>query len=571
MTLISDLVLILLIAFVGGFLAHRLRFPLIVGYLVGGAFASWFLSRYIRISEIENVANIGVALLMFTLGLEFSLRRLKGMGEIIILGSMLQIILTIFCAAFFFPFFGYDIYNSFFLGTVFSLSSTALVVKILSQRGDIDTLHGEIAVGWLLIQDLATLPIIILLPSLGMVLVSSSGSLWNVMSLLRALSISSVVLILSVFLAKKIIPYILERIAQTKIRELLLLSVVFICLFFAVAANYMGFSFALGAFFAGMVIAETAANHAVFSEIRPLRDIFSIIFFVSLGFLLDWEFLLQNFPFILFLTLVLMMGKFLLSSLLVLVMGYHTRVAFFVGVLLTSIGEFAFILAQIGKSQQLINNNTYMMILSITIVSLAISSPLIVNMEVIYRVLKRLLKKNAPFIVPIFKSFDEGDTKTSIGLTNHAVVLGHGRVGKYISRVLYASSIDFVVVDYNNHIIKNLKQSGVAVIYGDPSEAEILRAANIANARVVVIAIPDRSAVELIISHCRSLNPNAIIICRTHHEEDKSKLKKLGVHVLIQPEFEAALSITTKLLRLYNVSLSDIEEKIIKLKDEHGF
>jgi len=571
MALVGDLVLILFIAMVFGFVAYKVKFPLVVGYLIGGAGASWFLADFVHIGEVESVAAIGLALLMFTLGLEFSLKRLRSLGEIIILGSLLQIILTIICGIFFFPFFGYDLYNSFFLGAVFSLSSTAVVVKILTDRGEIDSLHGEIAVGWLLVQDLATLPLIVLLPAIGGAMQSGGTLLWSFLSVARAMAVSIFGLIVILLLGRKIIPFLIEKVAQTKIRELLLLSVVLICLAFAYVSNNVGFSFALGAFLGGMVIASTAANHAVFSEVRPLRDIFSIIFFVSLGFLLDPNFLWQNLPLILFLTVMLILGKFLLSSLLVLVLGYHTRVAFFVGVMLTSVGEFAFILGQIGKTQGLIGNETYMLILSITMMSLIISSPLIVGMERIYRIVRGILKRYFTFLVPIFKSFDEQKLDKTLTYSEHAVVLGHGRVGKYISHALFSSGIEYVVVDYNNHIIKNLRKSGIAVIYGDPSEIDVLKAANVDKAKVVVIAIPDRFATEVIISHCLSLNPNIIIICRTHHEEDQNKLKELGVEVLIQPEFEAALSITGKLLKLYNLNLPYIEDRIATLKKEHGF
>lgn len=569
--MIEDLILILAIAMIGGFIAQKLKFPLVVGYLVAGVITSWGMAEWVWMKEVESVAALGVALLMFTLGLEFSLQRLRGLGEIIIIGSLVQILLTIVCGLVIFPLFGFDFYNSLFLGSVFSLSSTAVVVKILSDRGSIDTLHGEIAVGWLLIQDLATLPLIILLPSIGKALISGSGFMWGFLSLARSFSVSVAALLLLFLAGRKIIPLFIEKIAQTKSRELLLLSVISICLFFAFLVSSAGFSFALGAFLAGMLIASSASNHAVFSEVRPLRDIFSIIFFVSLGFLLDPSYLWEHFFFILVLTILLMGGKFLLSSILVILMGYHTRVAFFVGIMLSSGGEFAFILAQLGRSEQLITTDTYMMILSVTMLSLAISSPLIVNMEPLYHFIRNTLKTNFIFLVPFFKRFDEQKLDTPFEIRGHTVVLGHGRVGKYISKALYASGIEYVVIDYNNHIIKNLRLAGIRVIYGDPSEIDVLKVANIKDAKVVVIAIPDRHAQELVISNCYALNSQITIMCRTHHEEDKARLIKLGVELIIQPEFEAAVSITNRLLRLYDVSTIEIDEKIQRLKKEHGF
>lgn len=570
MNFVKDLEFILVSAFLGGFVAQLFRIPLVVGYLTTGVIFSFFFGQYIGRSEVESIAIIGVAFLMFTLGLEFSLHRLKKLGEIIVVGSLVQIILTILLGVVLFPLFGFDLYNSLFLGCVFSLSSTAVVVKILSDKGELDTLSGEITVGWLLVQDLFTLPLIILLPIISPSLSGSGGVLWGILSIGKAISLI-IASLLFLIVGRRFIPLLLDKIAQTKMRELLLVAVVSLCLLFASVASYLGFSFAIGAFIAGMLIASTASNHAIFSEVRPLRDVFSIVFFISLGFILKPIFIWENIGMILIITTLILLVKFLISSFLVLYLGYHSKVAFTVGLALTSVGEFAFIIAQLGFEQQMITERTYLTILSVAMISLSVSSPLLMYAQSLYKFIQNFITRYMPFMRRYFDQFDKQVEHTELTFQNHVVVLGHGRVGKYISKVLYDSNISYVVVDYNNHILKNLRLQGVFVIYGDPSEIDVLRAANLPNARVVIIAIPDRYAQELVISNCLFLNPNIKIICRIHHEEDHIRLKSLGVESIIQPEFEAAVSITSKLLTIFNFSGHEIEAKIRLIKSAHGF
>ncbi len=570
MNIVQELVIILSAAFLGGFLAQKVRVPLVVGYLTTGVIFSWFLGKWISLSQISSIADIGVAFLMFTLGLEFSLSRLKKLGEIIILGSLIQIFLTILISLFVFPLLGFDYYNSLFLGAALSLSSTAVVVKILSDRGELDTLSGEIAVGWLLIQDIATLPLIILLPTLGGLVSFGGGFLWSIVSLVKALSLSFLAIFLILILGRKIIPKLLDKVAQSGMRELLLIAVVTLCLFFASLFSYLGFSFPLGAFIAGMILATTSGNHAIFAEVRPLRDVFSIVFFVSLGFLLKGEFVLSHIVFILILTLAVILFKFLINAILVISLGYHSRTAFKVGIALVSIGEFAFILARLGQDRHIISEGTYMTILSVALLSLVISSPLITYGDSLYRMVKNFLTKRFPAVSTIWEHFDRDRNSPEFDKANHVVLLGHGRVGKYVAKALSVSGIPYVVVDYNNHLVKHLRFMGTDVIYGDPAEIDVLRFAKLAKAKAVIVAIPDRNTQDMAIINSISLNPAIKIICRSHYEEDRIRLKSLGVFEVVQPEFEAAISITQKLLMLFEIPTLEINERIKRLKLEHN-
>lgn len=572
MNIAQFLVLILAVAFIGGYIAQKIKLPLMVGYLGSGVAVSWFLNKWIASGPtVNSIADIGVALLMFSLGLEFSLGRLKNLGEIILVGSFLQIFTTVIFGIVLFQFLGFDFYNSLFLGSVLSLSSTAAVVKILSDRGELDTLGGEIAVGWLLAQDVATLLFIVLLPVVGLSMFSGSGWLYTFLTVIKSISVAGLSLGAVFFLGRKIVPIALDRISLLGVRELLLVAVVTICLFFAAIAQNLGFPFALGAFLAGVIIAPTSGRHAIFSEIRPLRDVFSTIFFVSLGFLVLPEFVWQNYTLIILVTILFIVFKFIISDLLVILLGFHTKTAFSVGISMISVGEFAFILSQLGRDQNLITDKSYMMILSVTILSLILSTPLMGGANSIYIKLKSLLKEKIPLTVPIFNRLDKQIVNHDNIFSNHAVILGHGRVGKYISKALYSSGVPFIVVDYNNHLVKNLRTLGIEVIYGDPAEIDVLKAANITQAKVVVIAIADRHTQDMVIANTLSLNSAIKIICRSHFEEDGGRLKSLGVEEVIQPEFEAAVSITGKLLKIFNLEQPMIESQLFKLKIDHGF
>jgi len=571
LTLARDLLVILFTAFVGGVIAKKMRLPLVVGYLLGGIIVASSLINFINFGDtLKNIAEIGVALLLFTLGLDFNLHKIKDLGNVIIFGSLIQILLTIFLGVFIFPLFGMDFYSSFFLAAVFSLSSTAVVVKGLSEKGELDTLHGEIAAGWLFMQDLYTLPMMIILPGVGQMVSHGDALAGALVYFLKSIVLAFASFFLVIFIGKKIVPYIFEKIAELRSRELLLIASISFCLLFSFVFNALGFSFAIGAFIAGVLIASSSVSHGIFAEVRPLRDIFSVVFFVSLGLLMNPAFLMSSFLNILILVLVVIILKFLIAGLLTLLLGYHTKTATLVGISLVSVGEFAFILALTGVSSHLISNDTYMTILSVSFISLIISAPLLSKSSNIYYNFKKIISNNVPALSEIITKFDRGFKLNSNDLSNHVVVLGYGRVGRYICRALSMANIPYVVVDYNLHIIKGLKQLGVNVIYGDPSEIDVLSFAKVSEAKIIIMAYSDRHMQKSVVANIFTLNPKAKILSRIHFEEDQKILRGLGVSVLIQPEFEAALSITNKLFKLYNVPAEDVEGKITRLKIEHG-
>ncbi len=571
MPLLAQLVIILTTALIGGLVAYKLKFPLILGYIITGVLIAWVSNVFLQKTQtITAASDIGIVFLMFTLGLQFSLSKLAGFGKVIFLGSILQIVLTAGFGILLLPWFGFSPFLALFLGTAFSLSSTAVVVKIFSDKGEEDSLSAEIATGWLLVQDLATLPLMIFLPSLAKALSSGSGALWGTLVLSKSIAVSLGMLFVLFFVGRKIIPFFLQKIVATKSRELLLVAVVCVCLSCAYIASFFGLSLSLGAFFAGFLIATTPIHQAVFSEVRPLRDIFSILFFVSLGMLLPASFFISNIGIILLLTLVVLGIKFILSATLVLALGYHTKTAWKVGLSIANVGEFAFVLASISFAQGTLPEYVYYIILSVTTASLAISTPLLSHADGIYRRGRKILIQVIPKSAKVFAKLDRKMDNEIFTLTNHVIVLGHGRVGSQITKALTLAKIPYLVVEYNYRIVSYLRSIGVPSIYGDPAEIDVLSFTNISQSRGLVVTIADSRTQYEVISHCRSISPTIPIVCRTHHESEREYLQSLGVESIVQPEFEAAVAMSESLLNFLHVDKKDIQLHIDVLKKEYG-
>lgn len=570
-TLARDLLVVLSTAFIGGLIVRKLKLPLLIGYLLSGVIIGNYLSRYISVGQsITNIAEIGVALLLFTLGLEFSFQKIKEIGMVVIFGSLIQILLTVFLGLIVFPLFGLDFYSSLFLGACFSLSSTAVVLKILSDKGESRTIHAEMLAGWLFMQDIYTLPMFIILPVVGRLINEDFMGFTSVYLLLRSLIIS-LLLILTIFYAgKKIVPKFIDKIAGMKSREMLLIATVSLCLLFAFIFKSLGFSFAIGAFMAGILVAQSTAHHGIFAEIRPLRDIFAAIFFVTLGFMLQANFIFENWGLIIVLTIFVLIIKLLISLTLILVLGYHTKVAASTALSLISVGEFAFILALYGVSSKLISTNSYLTILSVTFLSLIISIPISQSSSKIYFYFKKIIQLYLPSLSKFIQKLDRRIFLVDENIENHVIILGHGRVGRHIGRVLNDAKIPYVVVDYNYQLIQKLQSEGINVIYGDPSEVEVLKYAGIQKAKVLIIAYTDRYLQDAVVTNSITLNPGIKIISRVHHDQDQKLMKSLGVNYVVQPEFEAALSMTKYLLEIFQIAESVIDHKLFQLKMEHG-
>lgn len=561
--------LILFAALAGGLLAKFIRLPLILGYIAIGVVVGNVFASSVDQTLIGHIAESGVTLLLFTLGVEFSFHRLRKVLKTVSWAATLQILLS-FCALL--PIFlglGFSFLPSLFMAIAASLSSTAIVVRLLAERGEMETIPGEVLTGWLIVQDLAVIPIMMMVPTISSMALAGTTSVVATVSLLgvnlikAALAIGAII-----FLGRTGIPWTLNKVAALQNREIFLVMVIGLVFLSGTVAYMAGLSAALGAFIAGMLVAETSQNHAIFAEVRPLRDLFAVVFFVSLGMALPASLLYPVIPTILVLTIIIISVKAIIVYLLSRFLGYHRKTSFIVALGLTEMSEFGFIIASMGLKQGVVSEQQYAIIVALVFVTIMVGSPLFTKATDLFY----FLRKKVPFLYPNFipEKVEKEIFDKELPLKDHVVICGYGRVGKYIGRALTMENIPFIVIDYDHATVKLLREKNIQVIYGDPADMDVLDYAQVDFARAVVIAIPDRHTQEMVIANAQTLNKTVRIICRTHQEKDIVRLKTLGVQTVIQPEFEAAVTITNKLLLQFGIEPANIEGKISRLKIEHG-
>ena len=557
-------------AFILGAVMRLIKQPPVIGYLIAGFVLSLFIGSNETNEVVSFLSELGIVFLLFTLGIEFSFKRLSKVAHIAVIGAIVQILTTMLLGTLLITGFGFSLFVAFFMASAFSLSSTAIVVKILTDKGEMDTLPGEIMVGWLVVQDLAVLPLMIILPSLGKEMLNGGLTLLSFLLLAKNTLLAFLGLGIVLYTGKHVVPWILKRVAAFNSRELLLVSVFIIVLLAAILTQQLGLSAAIGAFLAGLVIAESTQMHAVFSEIRPLRDLFAMVFFTTLGLILPAGFILQNIGTILSLSLIIMLVKFVIVMCLVLYLGYHAKTSFIVGVGLIEIGEFAFVLARVGLFGQTITAFEYGMIVSVALTSILIMPPLYLATPRIYTLLRESSKKRWPFLYTrLFTNFEHKQLLEELPLAGHVVLCGYGRVGKYVGAALEMAKIPYMVIEYNQKKAALLKERGIPVVYGDPADIDILDFAQVDKARAVVIAIPDLHTQEQVVVNSQTLKRDIVIYCRSHQDEHQKMLQALGVTEVIQPEYEASVSISKRLLRLFSVTPAEIEKKISRLTLQH--
>ncbi len=556
--MLENLFFLLLIALIGGVGAKLLKLPSIVGYILAGVVGA-FVFRGLT-NGIDNIAEIGIDLLLFSVGLELSLPKLAKVGKVATLGAILQIILvTVISFVILVFLFSISPVPAVVLSLGFSFASTAVVVKMIRERGEEGTIHAEILTGWSLMQDLAVIPVVVILPALA---AGTNGS-WLM------LAVKSISILGAVFLIGRIIaPVVVHKIAAANSRELLILIAVALALGTSSLVTLFGISAAFGAFLAGVVISETQEQHAVFSETRPLRDLFSILFFVSLGFLVTFPFIIGHLLVIIELTIIILIIKFLVTFLVCLIFDYKGKTAILVSLGLTSVGEFAFILFLIAKGLNILSNYEALLGMSVTLLSLIIAPFLFKSGIPLWRKLKQLTLKHK-FLNKLFIS-GEGRTSLENTLKDHIIICGFGRMGKWVGRALTDLNVPYIVIDYNQRVVRDASRSGIKSIYGDPSHIEVLEAANVKLAKAIIISLPDHIAQEEIISYCQSNVPDIKIMARAHEDQELRKLSALKIRKVVQPEFEAAVAIVREILVSAGHSKVDTADKIRNLRLSHS-
>lgn len=559
--LLKDVVIILVLAMGVVYLSQRLKLPVIVGLLITGVLAGpHALGLISAIDEVEQLAKIGVVLLLFTIGIEFSLRKLLKIKMLVLVGGSLQVAATVFAvyAATYYGL-GWSFGAAMFMGFLISLSSTAIVLKVLQDRAEMESSQGRIALGILIFQDVIVVLFIILTPFLAGQTGGEAGP-----SVLR-LAIIGVVLLLFVFVGSRyLVPAILYQTIRTRSRELFLLTVGGIC--FAVAFVAAELSLALGAFLAGLTISESEYSHEAFELIRPFRDIFTSFFFVSIGMLLDLGFVLEQPLLILLITVGVLAGKSIIVTVASLLLGYPLRTAVISGLTLSQVGEFAFILATVGSSYALLSAGAEQMFLAVSVLTMAGTSFLIAGAP---PVADWVLRGPIPARLQqgLYPLKDLTPPPTG-DLQDHLLVIGFGINGRNLAQVARHAGISYAIIEMNAVTVRTERQRGEPIFYGDATQEAVLKQVNLDQARTLVIVIADAAATRRIAGLARQLNPTVHIIARTRFVNEMEALYRLGVNEVIPEEFETSVEIFTRVLTKYLVPKDEIARLVACVRDD---
>lgn len=551
--LLTDFITLLGVSIPVSFLFQKLKLPSIIGFLVTGMIVGPYGAGLVSdLEAVRALAEIGVVLLLFTIGLEFSVRHLLDTGWKTLLVGFVQVPLTIFAAAFIAKMFGTTTRQGFLLGFLFALSSTAIVLKILSDRAELNAPHGRITLGILIAQDLCVIPLMMLIPTFA-------GETSNFPHLIRQILLAIASIGGMILIGRYIVPTLLSQVLQLRNREVFLLTIFFLCLGTAYAGALVGLSLALGAFIAGLIISESPYSHQIISDILPFRDIFNAIFFISIGMLLDLSLLASNWTTYVPFAALVFFGKALLIVLL-LIAGRNTfRVSWISAFALAQVGEFSFLLAEQSKSFNLLPDHLYQLFLSSSVLTMFFT-PFAILIAV-----RTGLKLQQFFGASPFAS-EQG--KKVPGLRDHLIIVGFGLNGRNLANVVREVGIPFLVIELNHSLVQRAIEEGFPMLFGDATRKEVLQRAGAEHARMMAVAISDPKATQTTVAVMRGINPSCIMLVRTRYVAEVDALVQLGANIVIPEEFETSIEIFARVLEQYNIPENLIEQQITVIRSE---
>ena len=556
--LLNDIVIIFGLSVGVVYICHRIQIPAIVGFLLTGVLAGPHGLGLVKAAhEVDILAEVGVVLLLFTIGIEFSLKTLLQIKKSVLLGGSLQVTLTLLAAYFIAQQTNYSVGESIFLGLLIALSSTAIVLKLIQERAEIDSPHGRTSLAILIFQDVAVVPMMLFTPMLA----GATGNLGESLLILAGKGIG--IILLAITLAKWIVPQVLYQIVRTRSRELFLLSMFVICLSVVWFTSWIGLSFALGAFLAGLIVAESEYSHQALGYILPFRDVFISFFFVSIGMLLDVGFLFQHPGLILLVTIGVLGLKTVITAVVTLALGFPLRTAILVGLGLSQVGEFSFILSKAGVEYGLLDGDLYQLFLALSVLSMAATPFIIALAPRIENVVLGLplLRKLKGGLYPVQASND-------VDMKDHVIIIGFGVNGRNVSRAAKAAGIPYVIIEMNPETVRTEQAKGEPIHYIDATQEAGLDHAGMKEARVLVVAITDPGATRKITEIARGLNPRTFIIVRTPYVQETKALFELGADEVIPQEFEASVEIFTRVLVKYLIPKDEIEKFIAEVRSD---
>jgi len=533
----------------------RIGLPTIVGFLVTGVIIGPHGFALVKeTSTVEMLAQIGIVLLLFTIGLEFSVRSMLKIKKEVILGGALQVAFTVLSVLLFLRWAGTSFPQALVLGFIVSLSSSAIVLKFLTDRGEVNSSHGNLSVGILLFQDISVVLMVMVTQAFG------EGSAVTGISIANKLMMAIAAISLIVLAVGYFVPKLFHEVVRLRNREVFILTIVFVCLGTAWATSLSGLSLALGAFIAGLAISESEYSHQIVAEILPFRDTFSSLFFISIGMLLELKYLTAHLPQVfLFAASILFVKALILIAVAVIFLRYPLRLSIIVGLNLAQIGEFSFILIKMGQGSGLFSYDLYQTVLAVSILTMAA----------------------APFIFPWSGSaasfagryFSErvpaaGAEAVKTHLSHHVIIVGYGLNGQNLARVLKETGIGHLVMDMNSDRVKRAKKDGHPAYFGDSSYPAVLKKMGIEKAKMIVLGITDAVATRRTVKSARELNPAITIIVRTHYIEEVEELYKLGADEVIPEEFETSVEIFARVLKDYRIPGNIIQNQIDLVRGE---
>ncbi len=555
----AELLIVLVAATFSALLFERFRLPALLGFILAGTVIGPHCLGWVADSErIHNLAEIGMIFLMLTIGLEFSFDRLRGMKKAAFFGGAAQLVLSIAVCIVAAMAMGHSLYLGFVLGAVIALSSTAIIFRNLADRGQLDTEHGRLCIAILVFQDLAVGPLLIFINAFG------GSNVEVIAALLSALVKAGILMAVILLFSRYLLSPMMRWISHSKSREIFMLSTVLLCFGMSWLSAKLGLSASLGAFFAGLMLANTDYHSQILGDIAPFRHVFISIFFVSIGLLFDPVFSVTNLQAVLPVSGLILFVNIVIMAVVLVAVGYSPRVAVTAGVVLSQIGEFSFLLLENARHGKLIDDFFYQNILSAAVLTILLTPFLINVIPLITRIFSRL-----PFfgLAPQPKEAIE----KAHHLNDHIILCGYGTAGQDLAAAMLLEKIPFVVVEMNPVNIARARKHGVPVIYGDAMNQAVLHEVSIEKAKGVVISFGDASGLAILIPLMKSMNPQALIVVRTRYERDISRLYELGADLVIMEELEVSAELTRVILGRFDRQKEIIETHIDRIKLRKGF
>ena len=559
LSILIDIVIIFALATAVNYLFTKIRIPTIIGYVLTGIIAGPSLLGILRSPhEIEVMAEIGVIILMFTIGLEFSLNHLIKIRKIVFLGGFLQLLLTAGIIMFFAMMYGLGWQASLFVGFLTALSSTALVLKILQEKGEVTSNYGRTVVGILVFQDIIVIPLMLLTPMLG-------GLTTHIGKEMFILSVKSIGIVALVFVGNKwIMPKVLHMIALTKNKELFLMSILLVCLAVALLTSEMGMSLAFGAFLGGLMISRSEYSQDAFSHVLPFKDTFTSFFFVSIGMMLDLSFVFEHILLIAATVLLVLTIKSFVAAGTAFLLGHTFRGTIVVGLALAQIGEFSFILAKTGQTYSILSGFYYQLFLSVTIMTM-VASPFLIMISKPLATLMLKLPIPQLLIRGLFP-LHEIDVPEMQG---HIVLIGKDSRSLNLSRMARHMKLPYISIVFDPADVRRRQLKGESVIYGDAMNEPILRKVHVHTAEIVVISIGETITALGIIEKVRDMNKHAHIIVRSKYVSNIEDFYHMGANQVIPEEFETAIDLFELVLKKLLLPKDEIEEAISHIRDDN--